>query len=183
MTASSPGRADRAGAAARPAVGGLRRITALPRAMGWPQLFTFVLCVLGLVDSAYQVITHYTSSGLLGCSAKTDACVLLQNSPQAYLFGIPVAVYGVVFYVFMLVICTPAAWRSSRPVIGWARLASAVIGIGFVLFLIYREVVERGLACAYCTSVHVITFLVFALILFQASSPGALRGPRRVPAS
>jgi uncharacterized membrane protein len=159
-----------------------RPITALPRAMGWPQFLTLALCILGLADSAYQTITHYTSSGLLGCSAKTDACVVLQNSPQAYLFGIPVAVYGVAFYVFMVAICAPPAWRSPRPVIGWARLGSAVTGIGFVLFLIYREVVERGLLCPYCTSVHVITFLVFALILFQASSPGALHRPGRVPA-
>jgi uncharacterized membrane protein len=151
----------------------------VPEATGWPPLVTLALCVLGLADSAYQTVSHYTASGLVGCSAKTDACVVLQNSPQAYLFGIPVAVYGVVFYVFMVAICTPRAWRSPRPLIPWARLAAAVIGMGFVLFLIYREVVERGLVCPYCTSVHVITFLVFALILFQASSPGALPRPRR----
>ena len=35
--------------------------------------------------------------------------------------------------------------------------------------LIYAELVEIGQICPYCTSVHIITFSVFALILFQTA--------------
>ena len=64
-----------------------------------------------------------------------------------------------------------------------------IVGIGFVLYLIYVELVELGRICPYCTSVHVITFVLFSLIVFQASAapgaqhPGAARGrPARRPA-
>jgi uncharacterized membrane protein len=105
--------------------------------LGWLELSTLALSVLGLVDSAYQTYTHYSGTGLLGCAAKRDACVVVQHSPESYVFGIPVAVLGVAFYLFMVAICSPWAWRSTRRMAGRVRLASAVIGIGFVLYLIY----------------------------------------------
>jgi Vitamin K epoxide reductase family len=92
-----------------------------PAAPRWPPPTTFVLCLLGLADSAYQAHTDLTSGGLLGCSARADACVLVQHSVYAHVLGIPVAVLGVVFYAFMTAICSPPAWRSARPAVHRAR--------------------------------------------------------------
>ena len=149
------------------------------QSLGWPQLTALVLAVAGLLDSAYQTYTKLSGTGLAGCSAKTDACVLVQNSSQAYILGIPVAVFGLAFYLFMTGICTPPAWRSARPLVHWARLGGAIAGMLFVLYLIYAELVELRQVCPYCTSIHVITFLLFSVIVFQASSPGALEGLRQ----
>jgi uncharacterized membrane protein len=140
-----------------------------PWAMGWLEFSTLALCVLGLADSAYQTYTHYSGTGLLGCSVNGDPCQVVQHSPEAYVFGVPVAVFGVVFYVFMVAICSPRALRVTAPAAGRIRLAAAVAGMGFVVYLIYAELVEIGEICPYCTSVHIITFLVFTLILFQTA--------------
>jgi uncharacterized membrane protein len=137
--------------------------------LGWLELTALALSALGLVDSAYQTYTHYSGTGLLGCAANGDPCVVVQHSPESYVFGIPVAVLGVAFYLFMVAICSPWAWWSARPAIRRVRLASAVIGIGFVLYLIYAEIIEIGRICPYCTSVHIITFLLFCLIVFHAA--------------
>jgi uncharacterized membrane protein len=145
----------------------------LARSMGWLPVTTLVLSVCGLIDSSYQCYADLTGTGLAGCSTRADACVVVQHSAEAYIFGIPVAVFGVVFYVFMVAICSPQAWRSRLPALHRARLAAAVVGMGFVLYLIYAELVEVGQICPYCTSVHVITFALFALIVFQASAPSA----------
>jgi uncharacterized membrane protein len=149
----------------------VRRAT--PVRMGWLPLATLVLSVFGLVDSSYQCYADLTGTGLAGCSTKADACVVVQHSAEAYIFGIPVAVFGVVFYVFMVAICSPRAWRSQPPAVHRARLAAAIVGMGFVLYLIYAELIEVGEICPYCTSVHVITFLLFSLIVFQATAPSA----------
>jgi uncharacterized membrane protein len=141
--------------------------------LGWLPWTTFVLCVLGLVDAGYQVYTHFTGTGLLGCSAKTDACVLVQNSVYAWVFGIPVAVYGAAFFAFMVVICSPSAWRSGLRLVRQTRIAAVVIGMIFVLYLMYRELVSLGHICEYCTSVHVITFLLFGLLVYDATGPRA----------
>jgi uncharacterized membrane protein len=139
--------------------------------MGWLPFGTFVLSVIGLADAGYQVYTHFTGTGLLGCSAKADACVLVQSSQYAWIFHIPVAVYGVVFFAFMVAICSPWGWRLQQPMVRHARLAAVVVGMIFVLYLIYRELISLDQICPYCTSVHIITFLIFALIVYEASAP------------
>jgi uncharacterized membrane protein len=182
---ATPGRSASAGAAQSrqlAAPQGWRRFVPTPRSMGGVPFAAFVLSVLGLVDAGYQVYTHFSGTGLLGCSSKADSCVLVQNSVYAWIFHIPVAVYGAAFFVFMVVICSPWAWRFEHPryskIISWARLAAVVIGMIFVLYLIYREVISLGQICEYCTSVHIITFLLFAVIVYQASAPKRAEPPQ-----
>jgi len=169
------GQASRSGSetqAAERASGPPWRVFAVPRSMGWLKFTTLVLSVIGLVVSAYLTYTHFTNTALLGCSAKGDGCVTVQTSSEAEVFGIfPVAVLGLAFYVFMVAANSPWAWRSKLPAVHWARLGSVVIGMIFVLYLVYAELVEIGAICKYCTSVHIITFILFGLIVFQATSP------------
>ena len=160
---------------------GTPTLDAKAASLGWVQVSAFLLCILGLVDSAYQTYTHFTGTGLAGCSAAGDPCVLVQSSSYAYIAGIPVAVLGVAFYVFMVTVCSPVAWRSKFPAVRWIRLASVVTGIIFVLYLVYAELIGVGRICPYCTSVHIITFLLFALIvcqfIFQPSATRATHSP------
>jgi hypothetical protein len=44
----------------------------------------------------------------------------------------------------------------------------------------YRELVSLGHICEYCTSVHVITFLLFGLLVYDAS--GSRAAARTAPA-
>jgi uncharacterized membrane protein len=82
-------------------------------------------------------------------------------------FGIfPVAVLGLAFFVFMAAVTSPWAWRARWPVIRWARFGSVIVGMVFVLYLIYTELFTLNAICLFCTVVHVITFLLFALIVF-----------------
>ena len=41
--------------------------------------------------------------------------------------------------------------------------------MAFVLYLVYAELIEIGKLCEYCTAVHIITFALFVLIVFDAS--------------
>ena len=45
-------------------------------------------------------------------------------------------------------------------------------GIGFVLCLLYAELFTIGAICLYCTSVHVITFVLFVLTAIAAAAWG-----------
>ena len=86
------------------------------------------------------------------------------------IFGVfPVAVLGLAFYVFMVAINTPWAWRSPLQLIWWARLGGIVTGIGFVLYLLYAEFIQIHNVCLWCTSVHAITFVLFVMLIFYAS--------------
>jgi uncharacterized membrane protein len=57
------------------------------------------------------------------------------------------------------------------------RLASVVVGMGFVVYLIYAEL-TIGSICEYCTGVHIVTFLLFCITVFSAAIWG-LSGPRQ----
>jgi uncharacterized membrane protein len=137
----------------------------------WLRWTTLVLSLAGLGVSIYLTIAHYTSPKFLICSNNgVIDCAKVTTSSQSMVFGVlPVAVLGLAFYVFMVAVNTPWAWRAQLPAIWWARLGSVVVGIGFVLYLIYAEIIQIGNICLWCTSVHVITFLLFVLIVFAAS--------------
>ena len=149
----------------------------------WLQLTTFVLALAGLGVSIYLTIAHFTESALLGCSESGLVnCTKVTTSPQSYVFGIPVAVLGLAFYLFAVAIMSPWAWQSARREVHLARIASMVVGIGFVLYLVYAELFIIGSICLYCTSVHAITFVLFVLTMFAVAAwgvkPGAAWKPR-----
>ncbi len=131
----------------------------------WLRWTTFVLALAGLGVSIYLTYAHYTESALAGCTETTGVvnCGKVTTSAQSVVFGIPVAVLGLAFYVFVAAIMSPWAWMARRREIGMLRLASMIAGIGFVLYLLYAELFDIGSICLYCTSVHVITFVLFVL--------------------
>ena len=139
----------------------------------WMQFLTFGLALAGLGVSIYLTVAHFTETALAGCSESGAInCTKVTTSPQSYVFGIPVAVLGLAFYVAVVALMSPWAWRSARREIHLIRLASLVVGIGFVLYLLYAELFTIGAICLYCTSVHAITFLLFGLTVFAAAAWG-----------
>jgi uncharacterized membrane protein len=147
----------------------------------WMQLATLALALAGLGVSIYLTIAHYTESTLAGCSETKGLvdCTKVTTSPQSYVFGIPVAVLGLAFYVAAVALFSPWAWRAARREIHLLRIASLVVGIGFVIYLLYAELFIIGSICLYCTSVHVITFVLFVLTVFAVAGWGLV--PRRQP--
>jgi uncharacterized membrane protein len=135
----------------------------------WLQLATWVLALAGLGVSIYLTVAHFTSPRILVCSEKGFVnCATVTTSPESIVFGVfPVAVLGLAFYVFMAAAASPWAWRVTWPPVRWARLGSVIIGMVFVLYLLYTELFTLNAICVYCTVVHVITFLLFSLIVFS----------------
>ena len=87
-----------------------------------------MLAVLGLAISAYETYAHYNGSHLLGCPSGprgTFNCAAVITSSQSMVFNVfPVAVLGLAFYVFAVVIFTPWAWRFRGTAIRWAADAA-----------------------------------------------------------
>jgi uncharacterized membrane protein len=139
----------------------------------WFQLVTWVLSLAGLGVSIYLTIAHFTDKPLAGCSESGAVnCTKVTTSPQSYVFGIPVAVLGLAFFMAAVALMSPWAWRWARREVALIRIASLVVGVGFVLYLIYAELFIIGAICLYCTSVHAITFLLFVLTAFAAAAWG-----------
>jgi uncharacterized membrane protein len=128
-----------------------------------------VLALAGLGVSIYLTVAHFTSPRIRVCSEKGFVnCAAVTTSPESMVFGIfPVAVLGLAFYVFMAAVTSPWAWRATWPAVRWARFGSVIAGMVFVLYLLYTELFTLNAICLFCTIVHIITFLLFGLIVFS----------------
>jgi uncharacterized membrane protein len=146
-------------------------------AAAWVQLTTLTLSLAGLAISGYLTVAHYTTTVPVSCPATGIVnCEKVTTSPESVLFGVlPLAVLGLIFFGVMVVLNSPRAWRSGWAAIGWARLAALAGGVAFVLYLIYTELFTLDAICLWCTSIHVITLLLFVLVMptaVRASSRG-----------
>lgn len=173
--AAAGGKATGLPAAAQPADGPADRLLRAAwsqfRSLGAVPIATFILSLYGLGASIYLTLAHYDTSITLACSDKgLINCAEVTTSPESMVFGIfPVAVLGLAFYLFMVAVNSPWGWRLSSPAVRWLRLGSVIAGMGFVLYLIYAEVDLIHAICLWCTSVHVATFLLFALLVFYTA--------------
>jgi uncharacterized membrane protein len=139
---------------------------------------TAVLSLVGLGISIYLTVEHYTGNASLACSdTGTVNCLKVTTSPQSAFLGLPVALWGLLFYAGMTVLNSPLGyrWRRLHPL----RLASVVGGLGFVLYLVYTELFTIDAICLWCTAVHVITVLLLLVVLLvDPASPRARSGGR-----
>jgi uncharacterized membrane protein len=136
-----------------------------------------VLCVIGLGVATYLTIEHFDTSLSLSCpNTGTINCEKVTTSQYSHVVGIPVAVLGLAYFVVGLPLMMPQAWRSPSPTIRLARLAWVGAGLAMVFYLVWAELFGVSAICLWCTSVHVITFLLFCLVAFTEAWAAPLDG-------
>jgi uncharacterized membrane protein len=137
------------------------------RSPRWAWWITLPLALLGLADSIYLTVAHYSDTVKLVCSDTGSInCAKVTTSSQSEIFGhIPVAVTGLGFFIVAVAFMTPWAWRARSPIIYWLRVGGVTAGLGMVIYLVWVEAVQLKAICLYCTGVHIITFLLFLTVL------------------
>jgi uncharacterized membrane protein len=127
------------------------------------RFLAFGLALVALGASAYLTVAHYTNPQILACSETgTVNCEAVTTSAQSAVFGIPVAVLGLVWSIAMVGLTAPFADRWAWA--GDARRVATGLGMAFVLWLVYAELFLIGAICLWCTLVHVCTFGLFAIV-------------------
>jgi uncharacterized membrane protein len=131
----------------------------------WQPIATLLLSVFGLGVSIYLTITHFDKVALVCSDNGAINCAKVTSSPQSVIVGIPVAMLGLAFFVPMIALCLPAAWRSADRRVHLARLLLSITGVGMILYLIIAELFIIKAICLWCSSVHLITFILFVIIV------------------
>jgi uncharacterized membrane protein len=140
----------------------------------WVAPTTLGAAISGEALSIYLTVAHYTSPRLLACGASGLVnCERVTTSAQATQFGVPVAVLGTAWFMGMIAFCTPAAWRNEAPLMRFGRLGLASAGMVMALWLIRAELFVIGAICLWCTAVHVLTFVLFAVVVLHSARPAA----------
>jgi uncharacterized membrane protein len=85
------------------------------------------------------------------------------TSSYAEILGVPLALLGLLYFIAMLRLQLPVAWRSQNIWVRRGRLIMSASGILMIMWLIYVELFKLNAICLYCTGVHTVTLLLFIL--------------------
>lgn len=143
----------------------------------WRIASTGILSLIGLGVAIYLTVDHFATIPLACSDTGIVNCAKVTTSNQSYFLGIPVAVLGLCFYTVMVAVNSPWAWRAADRRIHLLRLALVVVGMCFALYLVACELLIIGSICLWCTSVHVITFCIFVIVVTAAPSMLGWGGP------
>lgn len=138
------------------------------RTLRWQPLTSLVLSILGLGVATYLTITHFDKHALACVTNSTFNCEEVTTSPQSEILGIPVAMLGLAFFVPMIALCLPVAWRTAARWVHLARLVLALTGVGMIIYLISAELFVIKAICLWCSGVHIITFALFVVVVTSA---------------
>jgi len=115
----------------------------------------FLLAMAGLVVSYLALRVHYsTESAPCSINEKWD-CGIVNHSPYAVMYGVPVAAIGMAGYLLIGVL----ALMRRRGLL----LAAAVVGMGFALYLTNIEARVLGVWCLYCVISQTLIAVLFLL--------------------
>ncbi len=121
-------------------------------------LFAF----FGIANSAYLAQSEINGTPLLCNIQGLSGCNVVAASPYSYLFGYPLAEYGIAFYGLIFVLAAlelVLVDRILRRLLQWLGLFGLLASAYFVFIQV--EVINA--VCVYCTASAILAFLIFVL--------------------
>jgi vitamin-K-epoxide reductase (warfarin-sensitive) len=120
-----------------------------------------VLAIAGIAVSSLALREHYrTDASPCSINERWD-CGIVNHSPYALLYGVPVAVIGIAGYLLLGLLAFKKAYR--------LMLIAALGGLGFALYLAHIESAVLGVWCIYCAIslgvISLITLLTLGTVI------------------
>ncbi len=121
--------------------------------------------LIGIFTSLMLVKDHYAppTAGAWCDISSNISCSLVNTSAFSELLNVPVALLGVLWFIFLLLLARNALTKDGTLAAGvfwWS-----VLGFIFVIYMIIAEIILKAL-CPLCTIVHIIVLINF---IFAAS--------------
>jgi predicted DsbA family dithiol-disulfide isomerase/uncharacterized membrane protein len=119
-----------------------------------------ILSVAGLLDSIWLLILH-ASRGSMGsvCGfAPQMSCDALFIREYSEWFGIPVPVFSILYFGFLIAVCIQTLWKQDRHTVRpFLYLAlPSWIGLGATLYMMYTALIVLKTFCPFCAILWVI---------------------------
>jgi len=129
-----------------------------------------LLSIIGLFTSFYLVKTHYDTSDTFCDFNEVLACSVVNSSQFSEIFNVPVAVFGMLWFIFFIGMIWQIKKRTEYPIL--ALVIWSTIGLFSVIYFIIAEIII-GAICIFCTIVHVviIILLIISFSLYFSQKP------------
>lgn len=133
----------------------------------------------GVLAAIYLTIAHFTSSSVIGCPEGTLInCRTVLTSPESTLLGIPVALFGFVFFAVYLGTLYLRR-QSSSPRQSQFALLWTVGGAVVVMVLLYTELFVVDAICLWCSFTHLMALSLLVLEIWPTAATDDARGDAR----
>jgi uncharacterized membrane protein len=124
-------------------------------------LVSLILAIAGVAVAGYLSYVHY-NVGALVCGI--GDCQVVQASRYSEMFGIPIAIYGLLMYVSIIVlIIVRSTMVEIKDLANTAILALLIAGTIYAAYLTYLEIEVIRAICQWCVISAIIT--VFLLVV------------------
>jgi uncharacterized membrane protein len=133
------------------------------------------LALAGIFISLYLTLYKIGVIGELSCSI--GSCETVNSSKWARFFGLPVAAWGLLFYldVFAIAFIGTLARFENEPLISAVLVFEAAIGVVFSAWLTYLELGVIHAICIWCVTSAVV---VTAILLVSIADYREVRAPQ-----
>jgi uncharacterized membrane protein len=131
------------------------------------RMLTALLALVGVFVALYLALYKAGVIGVLACGA--GACETVQLSRWANFIGLPVAFWGVAYYLAVFVVAfalTLERWAQS-PGVMLTLLVLTGWGVVFSAWLTYLELFVIDAICRWCVVSAVIAVALFALVVWD----------------
>ncbi len=135
-----------------------------------------VLALIGVAISIYLTVVHYDAGVLVCSSSGLVNCERVLSSSYSVVPGtaIPISVPGLLWFIVSAVLAAIACFgRVEQRPVRVAEVAWCALGMLTIFYLVYVEIVRLHAICLWCTSLHVIIFimLLVSIFLLQETAP------------
>ena len=125
-----------------------------------------ILAALGAADSIYLTVLKYTQNARM--CVGSHGCLTVNNSPYGSIHGIPVAVLGLIGYLFIgLALFLEPRWKLLREWGPVVVFGAALVGVLYSAYLTYLEFAVIHAFCPFCIASAIIITIVFILAIIR----------------
>jgi uncharacterized membrane protein len=128
------------------------------------RMWMAVLAMAGIFIASYLTLYHYGYIGSLVCT-NAGGCETVQTSKYAKLFGLPVATWGLGYYLTVLALAIAGVQDrlADSPRLSLILLLLTGWGAAFSGWLTYLEAGPIGAWCQWCVGSAVVAALLFVV--------------------
>lgn len=138
----------------------------------WGAVALLLMAVAGVGIAIYLTAVHYAHVPLVCSTSGVIDCGPVLKSEFSVVPGtqLPITVPGLLWFVVSGALAGVSLTcalrdRSEPDRLRLAQLLWSAVGLLFVLYLVYAELVRLRHICAWCTGIHILTLLTFLVAL------------------
>lgn len=119
----------------------------IERIPNWILIAILALASVGFIDATYLTVSHYAGVDLY-CGV-SGGCNTVTNSSYSIMFGVYMAVYGMLYYLSILALTVIYIDTKNKKVLKVLMILPA-LGFLFSLYLVYLQFFIINAICRYC---------------------------------